>query len=441
MGNPLTLVSRKFFESMAGRLSSGRLELVCPEGSREFGPADAPLRATLAVHDERFFRRAVFGGDTGIGESYMEGEWSSPDLVAVIRLAVRNLSVMEDSHPALSLLNRVLDNLAHRRRDNSIEGSRRNIRAHYDLNTEFFRLFLDRNLVYSSAVYERDDQALEDAQRNKLDRICRKLRLGPRDHILEIGTGWGAFALHAARNYGCRVTTTTISREQYLHSKELSGREGDGRIEVVLRDYRELTGKYDHIVSIEMFEAVGHEHYDDFFGICDRLLKPQGTMLLQTITINEQRFQAYRRRADWIQKYIFPGAELASVSEILRSLARCTRMSLFHLEEIGAHYARTLEEWRRRFLAQIPAVKQLGFDDRFIRMWEFYLAYCEGAFRERHIGDVQLLLTRNYNPRPLLGEPWQQEETAAAAIVREESRAVAGEAEMRRASQVKASSD
>jgi cyclopropane-fatty-acyl-phospholipid synthase len=229
----------------------------------------------------------------------------------------------------------------------------------------------------------------------KLDRICQKLGLQPQDRLLEIGTGWGALALHAARNYGCHVTTTTISRQQFEYSREQFNSTGPvGRIELLLEDYRELRGRFDKIVSIEMLEAVGFEHYDDYFRACDRLLEPDGTMLLQTITMNEPSFPRYREQSDWIQKYIFPGGQLASLRGILDSLARATGLSLFHAEDMGDHYARTLAAWRERFLASIAEVKALGFDDRFMRMWDYYLAFCEAAFFERHISDFQLLLRK-----------------------------------------------
>ena len=263
-------------------------------------------------------------------------------------------------------------------------------------------------MVYSCAWYETAEDSLETAQFQKLDRICRKLELQPKDRVLEIGTGWGAFALHAARNYGCQVTTTTISQQQHEYARVLfDAADKDRRIELLLKDYRDLSGSFDKIVSIEMFEAVGFEHYDEFFRACDRLLKPDGSMLLQTITMNEQRFSQYLKQSDWIQKYIFPGAQLASLRGVLDSLAHATRLSLFHAEDMGAHYARTLAAWRERFLARIAGVKALGFDDRFIRMWDYYLAFCEGAFLERHISDFQLLLTKNYNPRPMFQEPWR----------------------------------
>jgi cyclopropane-fatty-acyl-phospholipid synthase len=408
MKEMLTSAAKRIFLSTLEGLHSGSLELVLPDRTQRFGDASAELRARLVVNRERFFPRAVIGGDTGIGEAYMDGDWSSPDLVSLMRLAVRNLAKLEEKNGFFSALSRFADRVRQRLRKNTVEGSRRNIHAHYDLSNEFFRLFLDRNLVYSCAWYERPEDSLETAQIQKLDRICRKLDLQPRDRVLEIGTGWGAFAMHAARRYGCQVTTTTISRQQYEYARErFDAADPRPRIELLLEDYRHLSGRFDKIVSIEMFEAVGFEHYDDYFRACDRLLEPDGSMLLQTITMNEQKFPRYRKQSDWIQKYIFPGAQLASLRGILDSLARATRLSLFHAEDMGAHYARTLAAWRERFRGSIAEVKALGFDDRFTRMWDYYLAFCEGAFLERHISDSQLLLTKNYNPRPLFQEPWR----------------------------------
>jgi cyclopropane-fatty-acyl-phospholipid synthase len=402
-------------------LQGGSLELILPELTLTFGDVGSGLSAQLLVHRERFFARALLGGDTAIGEAYVDGDWSTPDLVSLMRLAVRNLAQLEKSNTFLSSLSRFADRLRQRLRANTVNGSRRNIHAHYDLSNDFFRLFLDQSMVYSCAWYETSEDSLETAQFQKLDRICQKLDLQPQDSVLEIGTGWGAFALHAARNYGCRVTTTTISQQQYEHAHALfDAVDRDRRIELLLKDYRELRGSFDKIVSIEMFEAVGFEHYDEFFSACDRLLKPDGSMLLQTITMNEQRFARYLKQSDWIQKHIFPGAQLASLRGVLDSLARATRLSLFHAEDMGAHYARTLAAWRERFLNAISDVKALGFDDRFIRMWDYYLSFCEGAFHERHISDLQLLLTKNYNPRPLFQEPWRlvQESTKPQTIPR-----------------------
>ena len=381
-----------FLKTLAG-LRAGSLELVCPEATYRFGAQDDPFHAVVAVHDDRFFLSALLAGDIGVGEAYIEGDWSTPDLVAVVRLAVRNLDQLENSNRLFTAFRRMADLLAHRRNHNSRSGSRRNIAYHYDLGNDFYRLFLDRNLAYSCAYYESPQNSLEQAQMQKFDRICRKVQLGSQDYLLEIGTGWGGFAAYAAETYGCRVTTTTISRQQHDYARGVFSRSRAGeRIELLFEDYRNLRGQFDKIVSIEMFEAVGYDHYDDYFGACNRLLKPEGSMLLQAITILESKFQQYRKQSDWIKKHIFPGAELASVNEIQRSLARVTRMELIHQEEIGMHYALTLKEWRRRFLDHLPEVRQLGFDERFIRMWDYYLAYCEGAFLEGYIGDVQVVL-------------------------------------------------
>ena len=410
MNTLLTSFAKRIFLRGLERLRGGSLELIADGCTWHFGESGHPLRALVVVHHDRFFARALLGGDVALGEAWMDGDWSSPDLVTVVRLAVRNLAPLEQQNGLLTALSRGFDALRHRLRRNSIAGSRRNIRAHYDLGNDFFRLFLDRSLMYSCACYESEGDSLEAAQFHKLDTICRKLRLEPQDHVLEIGTGWGGFAEHAVKHYGCRVTTTTISHRQYEYARERfqSIPEGE-RIELLQEDYRTLRGQYNKIVSIEMFEAVGLGYYDTFFRACDRLLGPDGAMLLQTITINEQSFPGYHRSSDWIQKYIFPGSELASVSEILRSLARATSLGLYHAEDIGTHYARTLAAWRKRFQDAVNEVRELGFDERFIRMWDYYLGYCEGAFLERHVGDFQLLLTKNHNPRTLFQEPWRED--------------------------------
>jgi cyclopropane-fatty-acyl-phospholipid synthase len=404
-----------FLKSLAG-LRGGRLEIVCRENTYCFGQPclneEEALHAVIAVHNERFFLRALLAADIGIGEAYMDGDWSTPDLVAVVRLAVRNMGQLDGSNRFFTAFRRMADLLMHRRNSNTESGSRRNIAYHYDLGNDFYRLFLDRSLAYSCAYYERADDTLEQAQIQKFDRICRKLQLGRRDHVLEIGTGWGGFAAYAAETYGCRITTTTISRQQHDYARGVfsNSREGD-RVELLFEDYRNLRGQYDKIVSIEMFEAVGYDHYDDYFGACDRLLKPDGSMVLQTITILESKFQQYRKQSDWIKKYIFPGAELASIIAIQQSLARKTRMQLHHIEDIGLHYALTLNEWRRRFLDSLVEVRNLGFDARFVRMWDYYLAYCEGAFRERYIGDVQLVLNKVANKiqyEPVMESMWQE---------------------------------
>jgi len=388
-------LARNLLLRSLGGITSGCLELEMPEGFVRLGDPEAELRARVVMHDPRACQLGAFRGEVGLGEAYALGYWSSPDPVAVVRLAVRNLAALERGQgwPARAAM--ALARLRHRGRANDLAGSRDNVHAHYDLGNAFYQLFLDETMAYSCAYFETAQDSLEAAQARKYDLICRKLQLSPGDHLLEIGTGWGGFAAHAAEHFGCRVTTTTLSAQQHAAAAERFRRRGlSDRVTLLQEDYRHLRGCFDKLVSIEMFEAVGLRYYDTFFRAAEGLLRPGGTFLLQTITMNEQHFPDYARGTDWIQQYIFPGAELASVAEILRSTARVTRFALEHLEEIGPHYARTLHHWRERFLARRGAVRDLGFDDRFLRTWDYYLAYCEGAFAERYIGDVQLLFRK-----------------------------------------------
>ncbi len=294
-------------------------------------------------------------------------------------------------------------------RRNTVRGSRRNIAAHYDLGEDFYSLFLDETMTYSAGVFLHPHSTLADASREKYDRICRKLQLTPENHILEIGTGWGGFALHAARNYGCKVTTTTISRRQHLHATERVRQVGlQGRINVLNEDYRNLSGSYDHIVSVEMIESVGHKYLDLFFERCSRLLRPEGMMLFQAITIPDHRFVQYVRTVDFIQKYIFPGGCLPSISALSNSIGRATDFRFVQMEDFGSHYAETLARWRQRFWQNIDQVRSLGFDERFIRMWHYYLCYCEAGFLENQIGVAQILLAKpNCERSPLL---WCEEQ-------------------------------
>lgn len=409
--------ARHLFFSAAERLTHGSLEIIGPDTHQQFGVRGSGPHGTLVVQNERLYRRALTGGDLALGEAFMDGDFSSPDLVSLLRVAVRNMAVFHALNSGWSWAARQGARVAHWGRRNTKTGSRRNIAAHYDLGNEFFSLFLDRELAYSAAWFEHDDDSLEQAQVQKFERICQKLQLTANDHLLEIGTGWGGFAAYAASRYGCRVTTTTISQQQFDGARARFDALGEAgrRITLRLDDYRDLQGRYDKLVSIEMFEAVGLDHYDAFFSTCDRLIGPTGQAVLQVITMNDQDFHTtYRGTADWIQTYIFPGSELGSLAEMHRAIGRSTTLRTYHLEDLGWHYARTLACWRSRFLSQLDAVRRLGMDDRFIRMWDLYLAYCEAGFTERHISDVQLVLTRAYHDGRYFSDPVERRKDALA---------------------------
>jgi cyclopropane-fatty-acyl-phospholipid synthase len=380
-----------------GKLAHGCVTVVDADGAHEFGQVSAeyPLRATVVIHDLNAYQRLALRGSIGVGEGYMAGEWSCDDLPSLVRIFVINQDALLELERGLTRLMMPLFRWLYARRDNSQRGSRANIAAHYDLGNEFYRLFLDETLMYSSAIFPTPDAGLREASIAKLDCICRKLDLKPEDHLLEIGSGWGGFALHAAQHYGCRVTTTTISQEQYRLTCERVREAGlEEQITVLCQDYRDLRGHYDKLVSIEMIEAVGERHLETYFRACAQLLKPCGMMLLQAITIADQKYDQYRREVDFIRYYIFPGGFLPSITTIAETLTRVTDLRVFHLEDIGAHYATTLRHWRERFLVNLDRVQALGFPETFIRMWDYYLCYCEGGFRERAIGTVQVLMTK-----------------------------------------------
>jgi cyclopropane-fatty-acyl-phospholipid synthase len=375
------------------RLREGEITLVEGGSSQTFGRADAsfPLAVTLRVKAPSFYSDVAFGGSVGAGESYIHDCWESSDPVALARILLRNRDVLDSMEGGAALLARPLRKAFHWLNRNTRKGSRRNIAAHYDLGNDFYALWLDPQMMYSCAWYESPATPLEEAAVAKLDRICQRLELGPDDRVVEIGTGWGGFAVHAARHYGCHVTTTTISRQQHEYAKQRIEREGLGdRITLLLDDYRDLDGKFDKLVSIEMIEAVGHEYMDTFFAKCSSLLKPAGQMLLQAITIADQRYDYARRNVDFIKRYVFPGGFLPSVTAMTSALTRVTDLRAVNIEDIGLHYAWTLRDWRKRFFARIDEVREQGFSDEFIRLWDFYLTYCESAFLERAIGDVQL---------------------------------------------------
>jgi cyclopropane-fatty-acyl-phospholipid synthase len=393
---------QRLIERMTG-LRHGRLTLHDALGTVVLGEhaADKPAQATIDLDvrievDSPGFYRAIAGnGSVGAGEAWMDGHWRCSDLVALVRLLVRNRDLLDGMESGGARLGGLAMRTWHALRRNTREGSRRNIAAHYDLGNDFFRLFLSPDLMYSSGIWAGDEDSLEDASTRKLDRICRKLDLKPGDHVVEIGTGWGGFAVHAATHYGCRVTTTTISKEQHaLAAQRVADAGLQDRVTLLLQDYRDLQGQYDKLVSIEMIEAIGAEYLDTYFATLGRLLKPDGLALVQAITIEDHRYEQALRSVDFIKRHVFPGSFIPSIAAMVQAKSRASDLALIQLEDFGLSYARTLEAWRQRFLAALPEVRAQGFDDRFIAMWQFYLAYCEGGFRERSIGVAQLLMAR-----------------------------------------------
>lgn len=392
-------------DALARRVVRARLEtlrngqIVVSENGRHETYGDVtsnlPLTVQLTIHDPRFYSDIAFGGAVGAGESYIHGRWSCDELTALVRILVKNRDVLLDMDSGTARLTRPLQKMFHWYNRNTRNGSRRNIAAHYDLGNDFYGLWLDERMMYSSAIFEHADRSLEAASVAKLDRICRKLKLSPDDHVLEIGTGWGGFSIYAAENYGCRVTTTTISSQQHDYARDAIAKAGlEQRITLLQSDYRDLESQYDKLVSIEMIEAVGHEFHDTYFSKCCELLKKDGLMLLQAITIADQHYERAKKTVDFIKRYIFPGGCLTSVTAMSDTLTRVTDMRIVDLEDIGPHYATTLRRWHERFSDSIDEVRGMGFSEEFIRMWRYYLCYCEGAFMERAIGNVQMLMMR-----------------------------------------------
>jgi cyclopropane-fatty-acyl-phospholipid synthase len=388
-------LARRLLLRAVERLRVGALRVELPDGAtrrlegRHPGPA-----ATLRIHDDAFFPGVLLGGEIAFGEAYMDGLWSSPDLVALLELGARNREAFDLSRGGWRWASRLGDRRLHLGRRNTHDGARRNIAAHYDLGNDFFRLFLDETRTYSSAVFEHPEQDLADAQRHKYRLLAERLRLGPDDHVLEIGCGWGGFAIEAATTYGCRVTANTISREQLeLARRRVADAGLADRVDLEFRDYRDIAGRYDALVSIEMLEAVGHEYLATFFERCNLALRPGGRMALQTIALPDRTYEASRDGVNWVQKYIFPGGALPSLAAIERALAG-TALVIAGVDEIGLHYARTLREWRHRFLERRPEALAQGLDDRFLRMWEYYLAISEAGFRARLTFDYQIVFER-----------------------------------------------
>lgn len=388
--------SKRIVFSLLKKLTAGHIRLIENGKEAMFGDSHADIKATITIHDQKTYSRILWGGSIGAGEAYVEGLWSSENLVDVIRLFSRNLAALEKHEQRFGFLLNIINMVKHRLNRNSKAGSRTNIAAHYDLSNEMYRFFLDDSMQYSSGIFPHETTTLEEAQQHKLKTICEALNLTEDDQLLEIGTGWGGLACYAAKNYGCHVTTTTISDAQFdLAKQRINDENLSHKITLLKKDYRDLTGQYSKIVSIEMIEAVGHKFMPTYFGMLDQLLKPGGKSFIQAITMNDQRYDSYVNNVDFIQRNIFPGGHLPSVSVICDLLKNNTNMYMKQLSDYRIDYARTLSAWRASFLDNREAIQSLGFNDDFIRLWEYYFSYCEGGFRESAIGLAHIELIKN----------------------------------------------
>lgn len=400
----MRLFRRALHKFLSG-ISTGRLVLIDGEQQTVFGHDgySEDLNCTVVVENPRFYQRIITGGSIGAAESYIDGDWHTSDLTRLIRIFIRNKHITDEMEKGLSRMSVPMRKLLHLLHRNTRAGSRKNIAAHYDLGNEFFRLFLDDTMMYSCGVFPNPDSSLYEASTEKNDRICRKLDLKPSDHLLEIGTGWGGLALHAAAKYGCRITTTTISGQQYEFARErIRCAALEDRITVLNLDYRDLSGTFDKIVSIEMVEAIGHQFLDIYARTCSRLLKPDGLMLLQSITIDDREYERARDEVDFIKRYIFPGSFIPSVTVLIDAYRRNGDLKAVHMEDIGPHYARTLRHWRSRLFSRLHEARSMGYSQEFLRMWDYYFCLCEGGFEERYLGNIQLLLAKPLNRRAVL---------------------------------------
>lgn len=389
---------RKFTLNFLSQLQHGAITVSEAGVEQHFGDEHADLKTVITVLDPAFYQKLILAGSVGGGEAYIHGYWRCDDLTALVQIFARNLAVLDKMDSTWARLSRPILKLLNYRNRNTLSQSKRNIAAHYDLGNAMYKLFLDDSMMYSSAVYPAADANLADAQQYKLKQICERLQLTAQDHVIEIGTGWGSMAIYAAQHYGCKVTTTTISQQQFDYTAKRIRELGlEQQITLLFKDYRELEGTYDKLVSIEMIEAVGDDFLDDYFEKCSSLLKPDGIMVLQAITMVDNRYQQYVREVDFIKRYIFPGGCLPSISRMANAVADKTDLVIRQVQDIGFDYARTLKDWCDNFMAQRDAVHQLGYDDNFIRLWHFYLCYCEGGFRERATSAVHLVLTKPQN--------------------------------------------
>lgn len=405
-GHPSQGFAERMVIRLLEKMPCGGLRMEHADGRvRHFGQPGAPVTARVALrNDAEFFKRCAFYGNIGMGEAYTDGLWDTDDIAAVISWFIANVNSLQGADtssadlPGVNLL-KIVNWFRHLRRENTVDTSRRNIAEHYDLGNDFYRLWLDPSMTYSSARFESADQSLKDAQCGKYDALCQKLKLKPTDHVLEIGCGWGGFAVHAARHYGCRVTGVTISEAQAEYARtRVADEQLEDRIDIRIQDYRHITGSFDKIASIEMLEAVGDKYHHSFFAKCAEVLTPDGLLGVQMITVPDCSYRSLKKNVDWIQKHIFPGSLLLSVGRINDVLLATGDLFMHHLEDLGADYARTLSTWHVNFNAAYGEVKALGFDEAFVRSWNFYLKYCEAAFATRNISVVQAIYTRPNNP-------------------------------------------
>ena len=394
MKNLLHRLARALVFKQLKKISIGYISI--QEGANKFSfGKKGNLSAHITVHDPRFYGALAFGGSIGVSEAFMQKFWSVNDLTRLIRIMAINQNAMDQLESLFNVFLKPILKCLHYLNQNSVKGSRINISKHYDLGNDFFSLFLDSTMMYSSAVFKNSQDSLHKGSIHKLEMVCQGLELNAEDHVIEIGSGWGGFAIYAVQNYGCKVTTTTISKQQYLYVKQkIKDLKLTHKITVLLSDYRHLKGQFSKLVSIEMLEAVGYQYYDTYFEVCAHLLKPDGIAFIQTITIADQRYEKAKHSVDFIQRYIFPGSCIPSITALQNSITQSSDLKIYQIQDIGDHYARTLALWREAFFKKLSEVKALGFDDVFIRMWHFYLAYCEGGFKEKAISDIHLKLVK-----------------------------------------------
>jgi len=394
MKNILHRLARALVFNQLNKIKIGHIVIIEGDNKFSFGKKDK-LNVTVTVHDPRFYGALAFGGSIGVSEAFMQKFWSASDLTKLIRIMAINQNTMDQLEGLFNIFIKPILKCLHYLNQNSVKGSEINISKHYDLGNEFFSLFLDSTMMYSSAVFKNPQDSLYKGSIHKLETICQSLELTSQDHIVEIGSGWGGFAIYAAQHYGCKVTTTTISKEQYKYVRQkIKDLKLSHKITVLLSDYRHLKGQYDKLVSIEMLEAVGYQYYETYFKVCANLLKPQGLAFIQTITIADQRYEKAKRSVDFIQRYIFPGSCIPSITALQNSMTQSSDLRIYSIHDIGIHYARTLALWREAFFKRLKDIKVLGFDDAFIRMWYFYFSYCEGGFQEKVISDIHLKLVK-----------------------------------------------